>query len=123
MICRRGELFGEINKGKRQVRGGGTQGEMPCQVLLRLGKLVVLSVLDLLSVFPQPEPMRHPCRRDSLDERPVRPLLLYRQNTKNSQALLTVAESGKASLPAVNWLFYFFLSPFWWVVFVGFLLG
>ncbi len=115
MICRRGELFGEINKGKRQVRGG-TQGEMPCQVLLRLGKLVVLSVLDLLSVFPQPEPMRHPCRRDSLDERPVRPLLLYRQNTKNSQALLTVAESGKASLPAVNWLFYFFLSPFWWVV-------
>lgn len=122
MICRRGELFGEINKGKRQVRGG-TQGEMPCQVLLRLGKLVVLSVLDLLSVFPQPEPMRHPCRRDSLDERPVRPLLLYRQNTKNSQALLTVAESGKASLPAVNWLFYFFLSPFCWVVFVGFLLG
>ena len=85
---------------------------MPCQVLLRLGKLVVLSVLDLLSVFPQPEPMRHPCRRGSLDERPVRPLLLYRQNTKNSQALLTVAESGKASLPAVNWLFYFFLSPF-----------
>lgn len=26
MICRRGELFGEINKGKRQVRGGGNAG-------------------------------------------------------------------------------------------------